>query len=458
MSDIDISLYKGITSDSRKVEEGFIYVAIKGQNINGEDFIESAINNGASLIITEKNCKNTRLTLSHLAKQFHPNQPSNLVAVTGTSGKTSVAYFYEQIAKHRGFKSACLGTLGFISDEFSIDMSEILTSPDPVQLHSILDTAYTKGITHMAIEASSHGLDQYRLDSVNLNAAAFTNFSQDHLDYHKNFEHYFASKLRLFTDVLKSGVAVLNADIPQITELTSACKNKDILLYGKHYSADLQLIDVSLGYITIKIFGKEYRLQFKPLGEFQAYNLLAAIGLALSSNISASAIIDSIPHICAAAGRMEEVGMYNNATIFIDYAHKPEALEKALMELRKNTKSKLHLIFGCGGNRDTTKRQKMGEIATDLADQVYITDDNPRHEDPAIIRKQILSGCLNTDKIAAEIGNREKCISFAISKLQDGDTLLIAGKGHESYQIIGDSYIEMCDKAIVKNILSYQKS
>jgi UDP-N-acetylmuramoyl-L-alanyl-D-glutamate--2,6-diaminopimelate ligase len=437
---------KGITSDSRLVKPGYTYIAIKGTKFNGEDFINEAIKNGATRIVVSEDSNiqpldhievikvpNTRKALALFAAEFYNNQPENIVAVTGTNGKTSTANFYKQIASFAGYKSASIGTLGVLCDDLEFDNSDALTSPDSIKLHEILSTLQNHSITHVGIEASSHGLSQFRLDGVKFKAAAFTNFTQDHLDYHDTMEEYFMAKVRLFSEVVKGGYAVLNADIPEFPALHDIClKHKlNIIDYGKNAN-NIQLIECGEK-LRLSINNAPFESDYHLNGDFQVYNVMAALGLAMSVGISLDKCIQAIPHLKAAPGRLELAGMKNNAKIFIDYAHTPDALENAIKSLRSSCKNNLHVLFGCGGDRDPKKRSIMGQIANDLADKVIVTDDNPRTENPEQIRKQILSSCPK----AQEIENRATAIKSALDSLQNHDVLLIAGKGHEDYQIIG---------------------
>ncbi|MCE2991949.1 MAG: UDP-N-acetylmuramoyl-L-alanyl-D-glutamate--2,6-diaminopimelate ligase [Candidatus Jidaibacter sp.] len=451
----DLSKYRGITSDSRKVESGFIYVSIEGVKLNGDDFIDEAISRGATLVIIQKNSaykndaieilrvENTRTKLAKLAHDFYQPQPKHIVAVTGTSGKTSVAFFYKQIAELLKHKSASVGTLGVLSNYAKFDVGDTLTSPDPITLNQILADLHAHKITHVAMEASSHGISQHRVDGIKFQAAAFTSFSQDHLDYHNSMEEYFAAKLKLFTEVLKSGYAVLNADIPEFEKISTALANNSrikILSYGRSGN-HIKLLSSQKPDISLEILGAKFDTKFYPEGSFQIYNLMAAIGLAIATGMKPHEIVEIVPEIKAAPGRMEFVTEFNGAKIFVDYAHKPDALDKALTALKHECKGKIVVVFGCGGDRDKSKRKIMGEIAARLADTVIVTDDNPRTEDASSIRKQVMEGC----KGAIEFDDRAVAIAEAIKLLKPSDMLLIAGKGHETYQIIGKEYLHFSD-------------
>ncbi len=450
-----IHSYSGITSDSRKVTHNCIYVAIKGTSFNGEDFINEALAKGAAVVITENAAhtnmavvvENARKTLAELASAFYKTKPENIVMVTGTNGKTSVAFFYKQIFEYLGYKTASIGTLGVVSNFFHHKQEGTLTSPDSLTLNYLLAELHKNGITHVAIEASSHGLDQYRVDYIPIKAAAFTNLTQDHLDYHKNMEEYFCAKARLFSELLQDGIGVLNSDITEYHALSGLCEKK--INYGKS-ADDLALLYFENSKICFKYKDNEYTAQTKLNGEFQAYNLLAAIGLALETGASIDEMVRVIPRIDAAPGRLELIATKDNgARIFLDYAHTPDALLNALQNLRKECAGKLHILFGCGGDRDKDKRPKMGAIASAHADYVYVTDDNPRYEDPAEIRRQILAAAPN----ALDFGDRKMAIKYAIARLEEGDILLVAGKGHETYQIIRDEKAYFSDaEEIIRNV------
>ncbi len=449
---------KGITADSREVQKGYVFVAIDGNNLNGEDYISDAIKNGAKTVVVNSDSKiedmpaveiirvdNPRLYLSELSAKFYTNQPKQLVAVTGTSGKTSTAYFFKELCSLTALKSASIGTLGVISDEIDFDTYDVLTSPPAPLLHRILNDLAKKQIDHVAVEASSHGLSQYRLENVHFKAAGFTNFSRDHLDYHSDMDDYFQSKMHLFNTVLKTGAAVINADIPEFDSVKTNCIKHRVLTYGKNGDF-IKLVDSGENFIVLEIDGKRYSTEFTQAATFQTHNLMCALGLAIATHVSIDNLINAIPKLKTIPGRLQYAGEYNGATIYVDYAHKPEALEVILKSLRQNCQGKLHVLFGCGGNRDKGKRPIMGEIAGKYADIITITDDNPRHEDPAEIRKQIVQACPKS----TEIGDRAEAIRHAISQLNKNDILVLAGKGHEEYQVIGNEKIHFSDMEEVK--------
>lgn len=466
-----INDYKGITEDSRKVSDGFIFVAVKGVNFDGTSYIDDAIKKGVRAIVTHDwydnklpdniillKEKNPRFALSKLASAFYPKQPKNIAAVTGTNGKTSTVNFYRQIVDLVGKKSASIGTIGIIdSNNKSYETSGSMTTPDPVTLHQKIQELAVNGIEYLALEASSHGLDQYRLDGVKITCAGFTNFTRDHLDYHKTMENYLDAKLRLFSQLLGGdATAVINADIPEFTKIKELSEKRKIkvISFGKN-SDSIKLISIkptSYGQeIVINIDGKSYSLKLSLVGDFQVSNLLCALGLVIASGIKASDAIGVLEKVKNVPGRMERVADINSLIqVFVDYAHTPDGLEKALETLKLHTKGKLYVVFGCGGNRDKGKRVEMGKIASNLADYVVITDDNPRNENPAEIRKEVMAGC---GKNATEVGGREEAINYTVAKLNKGDILLIAGKGHEKIQIIGEKSLSFDDVVVARKAL-----
>lgn len=447
-----------LSIDSRKVEEGGLFVAISGNHHDGTRFVEEALHSGAVGIIVPKGLgqkmaaqfqeqypnasffetSQIRKIASLLAAQFYPLQPENIVAVTGTSGKTSTVSFIRQLWYHLGFPAASLGTLGLIIEGRTLPAptgTDGLNTPDPVRLHQILENLKGQFIDHLAFEASSHGLDQHRLDAVQLKAAVFTNFSNDHLDYHQTMESYFEAKVRLFQELLgPDKYAIINADIPEYETLLKICKERGLptLTFGKEGEA-IRLISIipKMGSqdVLLYIEGKSYNLHLPFVGQFQVYNVMAALGAVIACGVNAAQAVEACLNLKGIPGRLELAA----PGVYVDYSHKPEALSSALKALRSHTKGQLWVVFGCGGNRDTIKRPMMGEIAARLADIVIITDDNPRHENPGEIRQQILAKCPG----AREIPSRHEAIRAAIEGMRSGDVVLIAGKGHETYQIVG---------------------
>ena len=454
-----LSSIEGIEDNSNKVEKDFIFFALSGLNTHGEKYIDQAIKNGARYIIVDQNSKieikqdnvgiikieNPRKFLSKILSLYHTEKPEHIVAVTGTNGKTSVVNFYQQICYLLNFKSASIGTLGIIDsdNQFKSKDGPNLTSPSPTELHKILKTLHEKKFTHVAIEASSHGIYQHRIDYLNFKAVGFTNFSQDHLDYHTTLQKYFNAKLQIFNEVLESDkYAVLNTDISEFDILNQTCKNRNIKVieYGKK-AKDLEILCSTDGEWKVKVFGKKYLLNSKIKGEFQLYNILCSIGLATACELPIDNVMNIVSKIKAAKGRLELARNYNGAEIYIDYAHTPDSLKTVLHTLRKSCKGELHVLFGCGGQRDTSKRRVMGSIANDLADHIIITDDNPREENASLIRQQFSKFCPK----GYEIEGRANAIKYAINNLKNNDVLVIAGKGHENYQIIGKDKIHLSD-------------
>ena len=379
-------------------------------------------------------------------------QPATIAAVTGTNGKTSVAAFTRQIWAHHGLGAASLGTLGIVGPDFAEPGS--LTTPDPVALHRALQRLAARGIDHVALEASSHGLDQFRLDGLTLSAAAFTNLTRDHLDYHGDMAAYFAAKRRLFAELLpRGGAAVINLDSSEGRELAALCRGRGqrVIGFGADALADLRLISArpeGAGQtLLLEAFGTRRALLLPLMGEFQAMNALAALGLAVATGVPAGEALDALAALQGAPGRMEHAATHpNGAPIIVDYAHTPDALETALTALRPHCRGRLVVVFGCGGDRDAGKRPMMGAIAERLADRVIVTDDNPRSEDAASIRRAILAAAPK----AREIGDRGSAIRAAVAMLEPGDVLLLAGKGHERGQIVGDTVLPFDDAEMAR--------
>ncbi len=448
----DVSKITGLTADSRQVRDGFLFIALPGTKINGADYIADAILKGAKFIAAPKNSvrqtipsdvewldiDNPRQFLSKTAAAFYRNQPQNIVAVTGTNGKTSTVNFARMIWNACGIKSASLGTLGLIGD--GLEGYAGMTTPDPVTLFSNLNDVTCKGISHLAMEASSHGLHQHRLDDVNISAAGFTNLTRDHLDYHGSMDNYLESKIRLFTEILrKDGTAVLNADIPEFIQISNRVKAHHInmISYGFSKDADIRVLSrnsvVTGQDLKLRVLGQDYQIHLGLVGAFQMMNVLCAVGLVMADKkIPVDKIMSVLPSLQGVVGRLQSVPhRLENVGIYIDYAHTPDGLETILNALRPHTTGRLICVFGCGGDRDKGKRPMMGEIATRLSDMVIVTDDNPRSEDPAMIRADILSAAPN----AIEVDGRRNAIQIAVQQLKVGDVLVLAGKGHEQGQI-----------------------
>jgi UDP-N-acetylmuramoyl-L-alanyl-D-glutamate--2,6-diaminopimelate ligase len=455
----------GLASDSRLVKPGDAFFALAGAKTDGAKFVASAIAAGAVAIVGEHEiatsggvlfvkAANARRALARAAARFFPRQPETVAAVTGTSGKTSVAAFTRQIWARLGHAAASVGTVGLVSPLRTIYGS--LTTPDPISLHRTLDEIAREGVTHLAFEASSHGLDQHRLDGVRVSAGAFTNLSRDHMDYHPTVEHYLAAKLRLFSDlVVDGGVAVVAADHEQAQAFVAAAMRRKLrLIRVGRAGAEIRLRDAAIdGFgqrLTIEHDGRARTLRLPLVGEFQIENALVSAGLAIGTGSADDAVFAALERLEGAKGRLELVGTRRGAPVFIDYAHKPDALEKALAALRPFVRGRLVVVFGAGGDRDPGKRPLMGGIATRLADDVIITDDNPRSESPAAIRAAIRAAAPR----AREIGDRAVAIRAAVDALQSGDVLMIAGKGHETGQIVGDKTLPFSDHDAVAAALA----
>ncbi|MGL4497182.1 MAG: UDP-N-acetylmuramoyl-L-alanyl-D-glutamate--2,6-diaminopimelate ligase [Beijerinckiaceae bacterium] len=452
----------GVTADSRHVKPGFLFVAVPGIKADGAQFIADALTRGAATVITESvihgsdaviTVPDARLALAQAAAAFFPQQPKTIVAVTGTSGKTSVADFTRQLFDLAGQNGASIGTLGVVRTGHAAYGS--LTTPDPVSLHETLAVLARDGVQHVAMEASSHGLDQKRLDGVKLHAAGFTNLGHDHLDYHPTMADYLTAKMRLFRELLPVGHdAIINADCAQADEVARIVQTsgRHAVMVGKK-GGDICLTGVVRDgfYQSMRIghAGATHETQLRLLGDFQAQNAMVAAGLAISAGLDPRAVFKDFENLAGVPGRLEVVGEARGGIVLVDYAHKPEALEAALTTLRPFARGKLKVAFGCGGDRDKTKRPIMGEIAARIADEVIVTDDNPRSENPAAIRAAILADAPH----AREIGDRRTAIFDAVQTIGPGDVVLIAGKGHETGQTIGNRTEPFSDKDVAQDAI-----
>lgn len=466
----------GMNSDSRLVTPGEIFGVFTLNMEQAIQHIDQAVSKGAKVIILPVHLMNKleskpykenviwivherpRQIYAKLTSKFYGTHPQNCVAVTGTAGKTSVCSLVLQLWKHLGIPSASIGTLGLhhSTEDLVAQYTSTLTTPDPVSMHKCLSELKKGHTDHIVMEASSHGLDQYRLDGLRFKVAAFTSFSQDHLDYHSSMDEYFAAKLRLFEDLIaKDGWAVLNADIPEYEKLVDVCvlRNHPFYSYGKQGNF-VQLKSTQLNdggqKLTLIINKREYTVQFPLIGNTQVYNLMCALTIVITMGAKIEAVLKEVEKITPVPGRLTFAGQHQNGgKIYVDYAHKPQALELVLKDMRTYCKGHLHLVFGCGGDRDKDKRAIMGRIADEHADNIIITDDNPRTEDPHNIRHQILKGCPK----AKEIGNRKEAIEYAIQMLQPNDVLIVAGKGHEKHQIIGSEKVPFDDMDVIQSYL-----
>ena len=459
----------GLAADSREVQPGFLFAALPGMKTDGQRFIAQALERGAAAILVSTGAKpdvgsavviednDPRRRLALIAARFYGLQPQTAVAVTGTNGKTSVASFVRQIWTALGYRAASLGTVGVVGPRGTQTLKH--TTPDPIELHAILAALAKDGVTHLAMEASSHGLQQRRVDGIAFAAAAFTNISRDHLDYHASFDDYFAQKLRLFTELLPQGAsAVVDVDSEAGMRVAQVAQERGLKLISVGRTGQaLRLLSVEIdGFgqvLVVEHEGKQHKLRLPLVGAFQASNALVAAGLAMATGASAETVLPQLESLQGARGRLDLAGMARGgAPIFVDYAHTPDALAKALDALRPYVQNRLVVVFGCGGDRDKGKRPEMGKVAVTKADLAIVTDDNPRSEDPAAIRNEILAAAPG----ALEIGDRARAIAQAISGLRRGDVLLVAGKGHETGQTIGATVIPFSDHDAVAAALKQE--
>lgn len=462
-SDTEIA---GLSSDSRAIEPGMLFFALAGARADGAAFAADAASRGALAVVTGKGRANGALSvpvievddprraLALAAAKFYRAQPKTMVAVTGTSGKTSVAAFTRQIWEQAGYAAASIGTTGVVAPGRNEYGS--LTTPDPVALHRLLAELAGAGVTHASMEASSHGLDQHRLDGVQLAAGAFTNLGRDHMDYHPTVEEYHAAKLRLFRDLLsKDAPAVIFADDPWSQATIDAARSAGVKVLTVGRKGDflkLNRVEHERAKQRAEIVhdGEIYEIDLPLAGDFQIANALVAAGLAISTGTPAAKAITALERLKGAPGRLDLVGATRaGAPVYVDYAHKPDALENVLASVRPFTTGRVVVVFGCGGDRDRGKRPIMGEIATRLADVAIVTDDNPRTEAPAEIRASIMAAAPG----AIEIGDRRKAIHEAVAMLRAGDTLIVAGKGHEEGQTVGAETLPFSDHEEVRAAL-----
>jgi UDP-N-acetylmuramoyl-L-alanyl-D-glutamate--2,6-diaminopimelate ligase len=459
----DVSI-SGLAVDSREVKDGFLFAALPGTKVHGGEFIQYALRMGAGAVLTDPEgaaiardelkasdaalvvSENPRQVLAYTAALWFEAQPEVMIAVTGTNGKTSVSSFARMIWQELGLPAVNLGTTG-VEGDWSAPLAH--TTPEPITLHRTLKQAYDAGITHAAMEASSHGLAQCRLDGVHLAAAGFTNFTLDHLDYHATFEEYFAAKAGLFGRVLsEDGVAVINIDDPRGGDMAKVAQAREIevMTVGRMDGADIQLTAQRFHATGQEVFFKHnsrgYRTDLKLIGGFQAENVLLAAGLVIAAGEEPQAVFETLDYMQTVRGRMQLAATRDNgAAVFVDYSHTPDAVATALKAMRPHVAGRIIAIVGAGGDRDRTKRPLMGRAAAEHADVVIVTDDNPRSEDPASIRAAVLEGCPE----ANEFGDRAEAILRGVDLLQPGDALLIAGKGHETGQVVGDDILPFDD-------------
>jgi UDP-N-acetylmuramoyl-L-alanyl-D-glutamate--2,6-diaminopimelate ligase len=466
----------GLTADSRAVKPGFVFAAFPGVKQDGRDFMADALAKGAVAILAPEGTTlpagagaaatlitdaAPRRRFAKMAAAFYGAQPETVVAVTGTNGKSSTVNFCRQIWQALGLAGASMGTIGILAPNFARDGK--LTTPDPVSLHEDIAALAQAGVTHLALEASSQGLDQFRLDGLRIAAAGFTNLTRDHLDYHGGMEDYFKAKARLFTDILpEGGVAVINADSDHGPALKALCEDHKIrvLDYGRG-AAHLRLAgQTPLPHgqkLALEVMGARHAVDLPLVGDFQAMNALCALGLVLAQDpdnkgLQAKAV-QALGGLQSVRGRLEFAARTpKGGAVYVDYAHTPDGLETMLKALRPHTPGRLHVVFGCGGDRDRGKRPMMGDIAMRFADSVIVTDDNPRTEDAAFVRSEIMTGCKAAPQQAQlrEIGGRRAAIRAAVRALGAQDVLVIAGKGHEQGQIVGKEVLPFDDVAEAK--------
>jgi len=444
--------FSGLASDSRAVKPGYLFAALPGTKADGARFIPDAVKRGAVAVLARPEAaqearalgvhfiadENPRLRLAKFAAAFYGRQPRDVAAVTGTNGKTSVTVFLRQIWARLGHPAASMGTIGVVTPKGAFELGH--TTPDPIEIHAALAALAREGVDRLALEASSHGLDQFRLDGVDIAAAGFTNITRDHLDYHASFESYLAAKLRLFREVVRAdGAAVVNADAGHAGDFLKAAQARRLRVLSVGESGDALKLVTREAFedgqrLGILFEGRTYAVSLPLAGSFQASNALVAAGLAIALGDDAAKVFAALEHLKGAPGRLEKVAYAKTgAPIYVDYAHTPDALETVLTALRPHVSGKLHVIFGCGGDRDKGKRPLMGEAAAKHADRVIVTDDNPRTESASAIRAEARAGC----PLSVEIGNRATAIRAGVAALEKGDALVIAGKGHESGQIVG---------------------
>lgn len=470
--------FSSLACHSASVTPHTLFFAVPGTTQQGIAFIQEALQKGATGLVVDQDTfsslpsfgnticqvgvEDVRLALAQAAPLFFPQSPTMRAAVTGTNGKTSIAHFTRQLWNACGKQAASLGTLGLglevqVSQEQALTYPQGFATPDPIFLHQCFDWLGNHRVTHCILEASSHGLHQKRLHGTSFQIGVWTNVFRDHLDYHPTLEHYRHAKEELFkTRVLPGGMAILHTGLPHLQSLQEICRERQISVwtYGAN-AQELALLATSPRLtgqeVTVRLFGQEHTFFLPFCGAFQAENILGSIGVVHASGIPLSHILEHLSALTPVPGRLECVGhTVQGAAVYVDYSHKPQALQVALESVRRHTAGQLHLVFGCGGNRDTGKRPEMGAIAHQLADHIMVTDDNPRNEDPKAIRAEILATCPK----ALEEGDRTLAIQKSIVRLKAGDSLLIAGKGHETTQIRGNQLVAFDDRRIAQDMLT----
>jgi UDP-N-acetylmuramoyl-L-alanyl-D-glutamate--2,6-diaminopimelate ligase len=483
----------GLSADSRQVRAGFVFAALPssrgaGKGPDGRDFIDQAVRAGAAAILLPEGspaavppgvavitAKDPRRALAQMAANFAGDMPAHIAAVTGTNGKSSIVTFCRQLWTQLGESGASLGTIGVsavLKDGRRIEKTGGLTTPDPVALHHNLAELAADGVTHLAMEASSQGLDQRRMDGLRPYAAAFTNFTRDHLDYHRDMQEYLAAKLRLFTDIVAdNGIAILNRDMPEYAVAATAARARGLRVIDVsakdtaaaiHIRQHKPLADGQ--FLDISVMGEAFSLELPLVGDFQAMNALMALALVTAVDPDDAPLrhraVAALKDLESVRGRLELAGtLANGAAVYVDYAHTPDGLDTMLQALRPHTAGRLHVVFGCGGDRDPGKRPQMAAVAATRADRVIVTDDNPRNEDPSLIRQQAMAG-IPAESLphTMNIGGRREAMAAALADLGPGDILVVAGKGHEQGQIIGDTVIPFDDVTEIKKLIDTQKN
>jgi len=454
----------GLALDSRQVRPGDLFAALPGVKADGRQFIPAAEDAGAVAVLAPPGtptrvplvaAQDPRVALAVMAARFHPRQPPHIHAITGTNGKSSSVEFLRQLWAASGLDAAALGTLGVTRASGRVDVG--FTTPDAIALHRSLDALAAEGVTHLAMEASSHGLKQRRMDAVRLAVVGFTNLTQDHLDYHPTFEDYFDSKARLFTELAPAGApAVVNVDGAWGAKMAERAKaaGLDVVTLGWRGS-DLKIEEITprpaSQLLRFAWRGQAHEADLPLIGEFQAANALGAAAMAIVGGAPEAAVFEAINRLAGVPGRLETAAVTPaGCPVLVDYAHTPDGLDKLLRAARPHTQGRVLIVFGAGGDRDPTKRKAMGETAARLADKVFVTDDNPRSEDPAAIRRAILAGAPD----ATEVADRAEAIAAAVADLGPGDALLLAGKGHETGQIVGDQVIPFDDREVARDVVA----
>ncbi len=453
----------GLTADSRAVSRGFLFAALPGVNADGAKFIPQAEENGAAAILAPPGVTSKlpviadaepRRRLAQMAARFYPRQPEVIAGITGTNGKTSTARFAAQLWTLLGYEAGSMGTLGAQSRVYERELAH--TTPDPVILHETMDAMARAGVTHLAMEVSSHGLAQHRADGVHFRVAAFTNITQDHLDYHPTFEDYFAAKGRLFSGLLsKGGTAIVNMDGEGAEGIIEIARARNIPTVQTGWNGrDIKLVrcepHMSGLALEIECGGYVYRADPPLIGAFQAENALLAAGIAIGAGAKGGDVMVQLANLEGAPGRMEFVAEAAGGGVYVDYAHTPDAVSTALKAIRPHAPRRVIAIVGAGGDRDRTKRPFMGAAAKANADFVIVTDDNPRTEDPSAIRAEVLKGCPD----AKEMGDRGEAIAAGVAMLDEGDVLLILGKGHEAGQQVGDQIFPFDDASVARDAVA----